>query len=45
VIISSKTILQSDIGGLIRALDQLLTQLGDISFANQVVFLSRAGAE
>jgi predicted nuclease of predicted toxin-antitoxin system len=44
VMISAKTILQSDIGGLVRALDQLLMRLpeGSNGIAGQVLFLTRA---
>lgn len=42
VFVDTRTIAPSDIGGLMRALLHLTTQLGDVSWENRVVYLGRS---
>ncbi len=42
IFVDTRTIAPSDIGGLMRALLHLTTQLGDVSWENRVVYLGRS---
>jgi predicted nuclease of predicted toxin-antitoxin system len=41
IFVDTRTIAPNDIGGLMRALLHLATQLGDVSWENRVVYLGR----
>lgn len=41
VFVDTRTLAPNDIGGLLRALHRLVTQLGDASWENRVVYLGR----
>lgn len=42
ILVDERTIAPHDVGGLIRALHHVVQTLGDVSWADRVVFLQRA---
>ena len=42
IFVDDRTITQNDVGGLIRSLQRLVEQLGDVSWEDRVMYLARA---